>query len=349
MLLSPSLRQYSPSSHKSFLVPLDYPDLIPFQTKEIKREYPHFAKGSFGIIYKGKTSQFGDETIVIKDIPNINNKTIEEWKQEIEVMNINKSPYIVEIFGYSYNKNMLTIVMEYMINGSLYDVLHQRKINLTILQRMRMVRHVALGIAELHKNNFVHRDIKSMNVVVGEDFSCKLCDFGSSVLESNVKNLKSSIKNCTPLWSAPEIRKGKESFPADVYSLGVVMYEIFERLPEYDNLKRQVVLPTSFKAQAIILPCLDENPSNRPTALEVSGSIVTMMVTFMEQVMEVLTDEEKEILSQIVLPFEYSDKLECDIQRLNLLILLKNDKSEEMSEGFDNENFMNISLKVLCY
>lgn len=109
-----------------------------------------------------------------------------------------KSPFVVEVFGFCSNQKILTIVMEYMVNGDLYQLLHKNSHShsLSMLQRMRMARHCALGLSVLHSQSIIHRDVKSMNILVGqlrnvshfkvsEDYSCKLTDFGCSKLVSD--------------------------------------------------------------------------------------------------------------------------------------------------------------------
>jgi serine/threonine protein kinase len=78
---------------------------------------------------------------------------------------------VVDVLGYCASGKILTIVMELMDNGSLYNVLHVRHDPLSLLQRMRMARHCALGLAHLHSKGVLHRDIKSMNILVRHRYS----------------------------------------------------------------------------------------------------------------------------------------------------------------------------------
>jgi len=102
------------------------------------------------------------------------------WKKEVDAMNQNKNRYIVNVIGYCFTKNTLTIVMEYIRNGSLFDVIHKNHIPLSFLHKLRMSRHCVRGLCFLHGKNFSHRDIKSLNILVTEDFACKITDFGFS-------------------------------------------------------------------------------------------------------------------------------------------------------------------------
>lgn len=68
-------------------------------------------------------------------------------------------------------------------------------------------------------------------------------------------------------WMAPEVKRGQYNLPADVYSLGLVLFEIFEKkLPVFDQIRQTVVLPSSFQSASVVMPCLHPNPERRPTS-----------------------------------------------------------------------------------
>jgi len=245
--------------------------LVRFQSSDIKRDHPHIARGGFGLVFKGNVPGT-NEKVVIKDLEIQNQKSIDDWKKEVAVMCQNRSPYIAEIYGFTSENNTLTIVMEYFEFGDLFGILHKKadKHPLSLLQRMRMARHCTLGIAFLHKNHIIHRDIKSMNVLVRSDYACKLTDFGCAKLvheQQQQQQLFHTIATGTPFWMSPEVKTGGVyGFPADVFSLGIVLYELFQReLPPYDNTRQVAVLPTNFRSAGIVLPCVHPDPKMRPT------------------------------------------------------------------------------------
>eukprot|EP01125_Pyxidicula_operculata_P011085 TRINITY_DN361_c0_g1_i4.p1 TRINITY_DN361_c0_g1~~TRINITY_DN361_c0_g1_i4.p1 ORF type:complete len:229 (-),score=27.66 TRINITY_DN361_c0_g1_i4:362-1048(-) len=177
----------------------------------------------------------------------INYNSVEDWKKEIAVMSQNRCRYTVEIYGYCANQNILTIVMEFMAKGDLYGILHKKKEPLSLLQRTRMARQCALGLSFLHTNHVMHRDIKSMNILVTDLYECKLTDFGCAKLVSD-RQIYNTYNTGTPLWMAPEVKRGLYTFSADVYSLGLVFYELFEKqLPGWNEMTQTIVLPQQFK------------------------------------------------------------------------------------------------------
>lgn len=146
--------------------------------------------------------------------------------------------------------------------GDLFGVLHKKadKHPLSLIQRMRMSRHCALGIQVLHNNKIIHRDVKSMNVLVNKDYNCKVTDFGCSKVSNEFSAFNTvntgtllfvvswlTFKG-TPLWMAPEVKTGNYSYPSDIYSLGLVLYELFERkLPMFDPNTQITTLPRQFQ------------------------------------------------------------------------------------------------------
>lgn len=252
-----------------------------YEASDIHRDFPHIARGSFGIVFKGHVAGI-PEIVVIKDMDIRDQKSVEDWKKEIDVMSRNlNNPYCASVYGYSSTGNTLTIIMEYFPKGDLYKVLHSEpeKHPLSLLARMRMARHVALAITYLHDNHFLHRDIKSMNILVTEDYECKLTDFGTAKLVNERQNYN-TLNTGTPLWMAPEVKQGFYNFSADVYSMGLVLYEIFERrVPTFDQQRQTVIMPPTFMSAPVVQPCIDRNPESRPHPRQVTKVIDNLIKT----------------------------------------------------------------------
>eukprot|EP01128_Nolandella_sp_AFSM9_P007384 TRINITY_DN4027_c0_g1_i1.p1 TRINITY_DN4027_c0_g1~~TRINITY_DN4027_c0_g1_i1.p1 ORF type:complete len:777 (+),score=148.30 TRINITY_DN4027_c0_g1_i1:242-2332(+) len=274
--------------------------LINFKPNELTRDFPHLARGSYGVVFKGWAKGIQDK-VVIKDMEIQNQRSVDEWRKEIAVMNQNRSPYIAEIYGFSNAGNILTIVMEYFPRGDLYTILHKKAHlhPLSMLQRMRMARHVALGLRFLHNNRIIHRDMKSMNILVSDEYSCKLTDFGTAKLVASDRQMYNTVNSGTPLWMAPEVKGGVYNLPADVYSLGLVLYEIFEgKLPAYDQVRQKVMIPRSFQSASVVLPCLNHMPAKRPTSTQVVTVLDKMINNVVASVKKQLPQSEQDQLAQ---------------------------------------------------
>lgn len=264
---------------------------------DVMREYPHIAKGMYGIVYKAKVPSIADQTIVVKDLTIENARSIEEWKREIIVMSTITSPYVVKVYGFCEEESMLSILMEFVPNGDLFKMLHRRKDQpLSWLQKIRMAHHCAKGLSCLHHHNIIHRDVKSMNILLTNDFSCKITDFGcSKVLGESSSHLHTEKNIGTPLYLAPELRTGIYSYPADVYSLGIVLYEIFEReVPQYDMMRQHINLPTQFFASNIVLPLLNPIPDQRPTSHHCIRVLDRVLIKVLNALQMLLSAEEIE-------------------------------------------------------
>eukprot|EP01125_Pyxidicula_operculata_P011083 TRINITY_DN361_c0_g1_i1.p1 TRINITY_DN361_c0_g1~~TRINITY_DN361_c0_g1_i1.p1 ORF type:complete len:287 (-),score=58.61 TRINITY_DN361_c0_g1_i1:124-984(-) len=267
----------------------------------------------------------------------INYNSVEDWKKEIAVMSQNRCRYTVEIYGYCANQNILTIVMEFMAKGDLYGILHKKKEPLSLLQRTRMARQCALGLSFLHTNHVMHRDIKSMNILVTDLYECKLTDFGCAKLVSD-RQIYNTYNTGTPLWMAPEVKRGLYTFSADVYSLGLVFYELFEKqLPGWNEMTQTIVLPQQFKSIPVVYPLIHPTPERRPTASQVVHQLDEMIHHIVEGVKNLLKPEDQEKVktgSQATLNSDIDiDPLEADL--LHIYNILLNKPAEEVDALID--------------
>jgi len=132
-----------------------------------------------------------------------------------------------------------------------------------------MARQILFGLDLLHEYGILHRDIKSMNILVTQYFDCKITDFGMSKLISDDLEVFNTANAGTPLWMAPEVKAGCYGFPADVYSTGLVIFEILEqKLPPWDKLLDRVSLPEKYDYQPVISPLISHSDKERLTAKE---------------------------------------------------------------------------------
>lgn len=257
---------------------------------EIKHEDLQFIKekgrGGFGVVWKGKWGKF--EKVAIKQLIS---KTIpEELKKEFitecQSMAAMQSNYIVRFKGYCMHPEPC-IVMEYMTRGSLCGVLRSNE-PLEWSVRIKIATDMAKGLAFLHDKRFLHRDIKSLNVLLDEHFNAKLCDFGLAKVKIETRLLKkpqASDAAGTPAWMAPELLSppGKYTFKSDIYSLGVTFWELGARRTPFSNLanrkdmfdlfdlvkkgKREDISPDCPKELAtLIQECWDLSQDKRPSA-----------------------------------------------------------------------------------
>lgn len=193
----------------------------------------------------------------------------EDFNREVSMLQRIRHPNLVVFYGAGCTPSKQAfIVVEYMSEGSLQCVLASNQYVLTPATSVGMALDCARGMRHLHSLGSVHRDLKSPNCLVSKDLHVKVADFGTSRLVSRGQKLlhrldtntsahssasveranqqnnhvgMSSLDKCTLtagvgtlLWSAPEVLGPKDSFTdygqeADVFSFGMVMYELLTR------------------------------------------------------------------------------------------------------------------------
>jgi serine/threonine protein kinase len=172
----------------------------------------------------------------------------------------------------------LWIVMELIDGGALTGAVETAVF--TEAQIARVCHDVMQGLAELHKRNVIHRDIKSDNILIGTDGRVKLTDFGfAAVTEGSGKR---STMVGTPYWMAPEVvTKQPYTTAIDIWSLGIMTLEMIDGEPPYmdqDPVKALYLIAThgspEIKNPEELSPtlldflhaCLQLKPENRPSA-----------------------------------------------------------------------------------
>ena len=189
--------------------------------------------GGFGTVYEALLDT--GEFVAIKQLtlPGYQNNPdtlakILQFQREIQIMQNLHHPHIVRYKGSERTDDTLYIFMELVSGGSISALLKKYK-TFALLTTKNYTRQILLGVEYLHRENFVHRDIKGPNILVDSQGNVKLADFGAS---KQLKELTSYCEGCetrtgTPFWMAPEVVRGsKYGRKADIYSVGCVVYEM---------------------------------------------------------------------------------------------------------------------------
>ncbi|KAF2296572.1 hypothetical protein GH714_000281 [Hevea brasiliensis] len=191
-------------------------------------------EGASATIYKGSLPSTG--AVAIKrfnkgEIDCFRNPFITEFATMVGCLRHNN---LVQLQGWCCEGEELVLVYEYLPNGSLDRILHNTTgstICLSWKQRLNVVLGVAYALSYLHdecERQIIHRDVKSCNIMLDEEFNAKLGDFGlAEVYEHSTKTREATIPAGTMGYLAPEyVYSGVPSVKTDVYSFGVVVLEL---------------------------------------------------------------------------------------------------------------------------
>ncbi|XP_013380746.1 inactive tyrosine-protein kinase transmembrane receptor ROR1 [Lingula anatina] len=257
----------------------------PVKAKEFPRSAIRFVQelgeGAFGKVYKAEViGLYGDNTvgtIAVKTLKeNASQKIASDFRREVELMSDMRHLNIVCLIGVCMKDQPWCMLFEYMPHGDLHEFLirHSPHSDVGMNEDGLVPRHldtsdmlyisvqIAAGMEFLCSHHFVHRDLAARNVLVGDNLTVKISDFGLSrdVYSSDYYRLQS--KALLPVrWMAPEsILYGKFTVESDVWSYGVLLWEIFSYgLQPYYGYTNQEVIEMIRGRQ--ILPCPDGCPS----------------------------------------------------------------------------------------
>jgi hypothetical protein len=166
--------------------------------------------GSFGKVFEGK---YARAPVAIKQLSgDMSAKAVRELKMEAAVMANLRSPFIVQFYGICFDEPHYLLLMEFMPRGSLYSVLNNDALSLPWTERLVWAQDVASGVCFLHARRpvILHRDLKSLNVLVTNEGRGKLTDFGLAQVCFESSSTQTAVKGVGSVpWMAPELFKRK--------------------------------------------------------------------------------------------------------------------------------------------
>ncbi|GKV23584.1 hypothetical protein SLEP1_g33293 [Rubroshorea leprosula] len=193
--------------------------------------------GGFGTVYYG-TLQDG-RPVAVKRLYENNYKRVEQFWNEVEILAQVRHRHLVLLYGYtSRHCRELLLVYEYISNGTVADHLHGERAkpgSLPWLIRLKIAIETASALTYLHATDIIHRDVKTNNILLDENFSVKVADFGISRLFPTHVTHVSTAPQGTPGYVDPEYHECYQlTDKSDVFSFGVVLIELISSKPAVD-------------------------------------------------------------------------------------------------------------------
>ena len=312
LITQPSHHNYSEMEMNALI-----PKAQPPPPKPRAREFPitsvrfnqELGEGAFGKVYRGDLGGIvgGCSSVVaIKTLrPGANSKTKQDFQNEIEMWSELRHPNIVCLLGTVLKDDPQCMIFEYLSQGDLHEFLlcHSPKSDILtsvsddeVTERILdpadmsfMAIQIAAGMEYLASHHYVHRDLAARNIIVGENLTVKISDFGMSRDKYKSDYYRVQSKSLLPIrWMPAEsMLYGKFTTESDVWSYGVLLWEIYSYglQPYYGYSNQEVIemlrtrqlLPCPedcpSRMYAFMVECWHEVPSRRPSFAEIHARL----------------------------------------------------------------------------
>src|SRR6266568_6069694 len=243
--------------------------------------------GGFGEVYEAN-HQLLQQTRAIKLLleRHFHNPTQRErFLREARTLATLEHPNILPVLEVGEEGNVLYLVMPFYRRGTLNDFLKQRTTLLPLAEVERLLAQMCAAVGYAHARNIAHLDLKPENMLIHEDGRLVLSDFGlAHLIKQGRLEAGSSASWGTPYYMAPEQIRGEPELRSDIYSLGVILYQLLTTqrpftgtTPEAVMMKHLLEPPPSLRAvsptapamlEPVIQKVLGKKPEDRYTTAE---------------------------------------------------------------------------------
>ena len=316
---------------------------------EIKINENHFAEGSFGVVYKiEKNSIYSNN--VLKKPKYFCDMSFQMSFRELYLNHFLRNSFILPLTGFSIESNskgnpFFNIISPFMVNGTLNNGLEH--INSSNLKKNKILFGIAHGMEYLHRNKYLHRDLKPDNVLLDENFLPKISDFGLL----NLQDLTVTHRVGTPLYQDLGSLNGVATEYSDVYSFSIIYvfliqsevlykkhpnnkYELIEKLKKEEH---PIIKKATNDQKRFLKNIWDKNP-------EFSNFEAILNFFFKNEYLFPLDNEEEEKFKKFLNRFD-GKKITCfDFSDDNLIFNIENGYSFLLHSGKYLINYFSNSL-----
>lgn len=247
-------------------------------------------RGGMGEVYRATDLTLG-QSVALKLLPEAaaeDEHLLERFHGEVRVARQVSHPNVCRVYDIGEAEGLPFISMEYVDGEDLSTLLH-RIGRLPSDRALETARGICAGLAAAHGKGVIHRDLKPQNIMMNKRGEIMIMDFGLAALTDQLSGTEA--RNGTPAYMSPEQLKGTDvTAKSDIYSLGLVLYELFTGRRPYEStsVQRLIELQESVQltnmssisadidpsVEKVIRRCLDPDPNRRPaTPLVVSAAL----------------------------------------------------------------------------
>ncbi|XP_010443735.1 PREDICTED: receptor-like protein kinase At5g59670 [Camelina sativa] len=308
------LRRKKSTVVKGLHLPRTPTEEVTFANKNSKRRFTYseviqmtnnfekvLGKGGFDMVYHGTVS--GSEQVAVKVLSQSSTQGYKEFKAEVDLLLRVHHTNLVSLVGYCYEGDHLALIYEFLPNGDLKQHLSGKRGRFIInwSTRLQIALEAALGLGYLHigcKPPMAHRDVKTANILLDDNFKDKLSDFGlSRPFQGGGESQQSTVIAGTPGYLDPEYHhSGRLGEKSDVYSFGVELLEMITNQPVINqtndnshitqwvafmvnrgniieimdpNLSKDYDINSAWRALELAMSCANPSSSKRPPMSQV--------------------------------------------------------------------------------
>lgn len=330
--------------------------------KKIKSYQPikQIGTGGFGEVYLAKQDIINREVAIKVILPLYANRDdfIQRFQFEAELVARMEHPHIVPLYDYWRDPSGAYLVMRYIRGGNLADYLVTHGA-MDVTDAARLLDQIAGALHTAHRNKVIHQDIKPANILLDEDGNAYLTDFGiARDIESNV-NLAEDDSNTmhgSPKYISPEHLRRKEITPrSDIYSLGLLMYEVLTGNPPYEHDDMLQLLQMHVRKD---LPSLQQHKPDLPDELNFPLHQATLkdplaryesVLQFARDFQAVVSNQGKEQTSPIAFPSTRADEVTGPIEIRNPYKGLKAFKESDAEDFYGREDLVKSLIKSMTH
>jgi serine/threonine protein kinase len=202
-------------------------------------------KGAYGSVHKGVHIPTGN--VVALKIINLDtaDDDVGDIRREVALLTqLRDAPNITKYYGCYMDGPRVWIVMEFAQGGSVLSLMKASRDGCLEEKYVSVItREVLIGLTYLHKVPVIHRDMKAANILINAAGKVMIGDFGVSALLATTSRKRNTLTG-TPYWMAPEVVQTIPSYDtkADIWSLGITLYEMIKGSPPHSNLDQFKVM-----------------------------------------------------------------------------------------------------------